>query len=236
MVVFVALQLRRADPLIDVRLLTRRAFLGDNVALALLQFALLGVILYSALYGQDLLKFSPIESGASAMPLIISLAVAAQYGGRWFDRAGVRPPVLAGLAGCTVGLALWALALPHLTYWGQVPGMVVTGLGIGLTISPISTDGLARVDEADLAQGSGIMQTTRQIGGTLGVAIIGAVVLGYFHGGTHAAKPQLQRAADAVTAGFGVAVAACLLAFAAAWWLLGHDRPAVSDRPRAPIG
>ena len=85
--------------------------------------------------------------------------------------------MLTGLAGCTVGLALWALALPHLTYWGQVPGMVVTGLGIGLTISPTNTDGLARVDEADLAQGSGIMQTTRQIGGTLGVAIIGAVVL-----------------------------------------------------------
>ena len=80
------------------------------------------MILYSALYGQDLLEFSPIESGASAMPLVVALAAAAQYGGRWFDRAGVRPPVLTGLAGCTVGLALWALALPHLTYWGQLPG------------------------------------------------------------------------------------------------------------------
>jgi EmrB/QacA subfamily drug resistance transporter len=234
---FVLRARRHDDALIKVRLLGQRAFLGDNLVLALLQFALLGVILYMALYGQDLLGFSPVQSGLSAMPLIAALALAAQYGGRWFDRAGVRPPVLTGLVGCVIGLALWTAALPHLTYWGQVPGMVITGLGIGLTVSPTNTDGLARVDEADLAQGSGIMQTLRQLGGTVGVAIIGAVVLARYRHGTHVSghSATIHDAADAVTAGFIVGVGAFAIALVVGWWLLGRDRPAVTDRVAAPI-
>ena len=145
--------------------------------LALLQFALLGVILYSALYGQDLLGLQPGAERAQRDAADRRARAAAQYGGRWFDRAGVRPPVLVGLVGCTVGLALWAAR-------AAAPDLLVAGAGHGghrprhrADVSPTNTDGLARVDEADLAQGSGIMQTLRQIGGTFGVAIIGAVVL-----------------------------------------------------------
>jgi EmrB/QacA subfamily drug resistance transporter len=219
---FVVVQLRAADPLIKVRLFTIRGFLADNVVMGLLQFGLLGIVLYSSLYGQDLLGFSPITAGLSSLPLILPIALAAQLGGRWFDQSGVRAPVLTGLTFCLAGAALWTVALPHLQYGWQVPGMILTGFGLGLTISPTNTDGMGRVDGPDRGQASGLIQTIRQLGGTIGIAVIGAVVLGASRHGTQqaAGHAAAQQAANAITYGFAVAVGAFALALAAGWWLL----------------
>jgi MFS family permease len=113
----VARQLRSADPLIHLRLFADRGFTGDAVVMGLVQFGLLGIVLYSSIYLQELLGFGPMAAGLAALPLILPLTVAAQIGGRWFDRAGVRAPVLAGLALCTVGIVAWLVALPALDGW-----------------------------------------------------------------------------------------------------------------------
>ena len=157
-------------------------------------------------YLQDLLRLSPIQAGLGVLPLILPITAAAQLGGRWYDKAGVRPPVLTGLAIAVLGLAAWAAALPQLDYLLQVPGMIITGFGLGLVVSPTNTDALGRVDAAERSQASGLVQTVRQLGGTFGVAVIGAVVLGIEASGTAAGSPQ--NAADAITAGFAVAAAA----------------------------
>jgi hypothetical protein len=145
----VVTQARVPDPLVHVRLLRRRAFLGDVAVNGLVQFGLLAAVLHSSLYLQDLLKFSPLTTGLAVLAMVLPITVAAQLGGRWFDRAGVRPPVLAGLMISTLGMLAWTLALPYLSYPLQVPGMVLTGFGLGLTISPTNTDALSRVAAAD---------------------------------------------------------------------------------------
>jgi fucose permease len=150
--------------------------------------------------------------------LILPIAAAAQLGGRRYDKAGVRPPVLTGLAIAVLGLAAWAAALPQLDYVMQVPGMIITGFGLGLAISPTNTDALGRVDAAERSQASGLVQTVRQLGGTFGVAIIGAVVLGIESSGT--AAGSAQSAADAITVGFAVAAAAFAVALLVGWRLL----------------
>jgi hypothetical protein len=132
--------------------------------------------------------------------------------------------VLAGLTISTLGLLAWTLALPHLSYPLQVPGMILTGFGLGLTISPTNTDALSRVGAADRSQASGVLQTVRQLGGTLGVAVVGAVVLGFEHRGTQG--PDAQAAADAIAAGFAVSTAAFAVALLVATRLLAHDRVA----------
>jgi EmrB/QacA subfamily drug resistance transporter len=223
--VFMRTQLRSAEPLVDVRLFVDRAFLGDNAVMGLVQFGLLGVALFSSIYGQTLLGFSPARAGVNALALVIPLTLSAQVGGRWFDRSGVRGPVLTGLALSFVGLAMWTASLPHLDYWWQVPGMIVAGAGLGLTVSPTNTDGLARVTSAERGQASGLIQTVRQLGGAFGVAVIGTVVVhASAHGtarvGSHAAAVHL---ADAITWGFGVATAGFALAFIAGWLLLGRN-------------
>jgi MFS family permease len=167
-------------------------------------------------------NFSPVQTGVAVLAMILPITVAAQLGGRWFDRSGVRPPVLTGLAVSTLGMLTWTLALPHLSYPLQVPGMVLTGFGLGLTISPTNTDALSRVGAVQRSQASGVLQTLRQLGGTLGVAVVGAVVLGFEQAGTQAADPQA--AADAVTAGFAISTAAFAIALLVAVWLLARDR------------
>jgi MFS family permease len=183
---------------------------------------------------QDLLRPSPIQAGLGVLPLILPIAAAAQLGGRWYDKAGVRPPVLTGLAIAVLGLAGWAVALPQLGYLLQVPGMIATGFGIGLVISPTNTDALGRVDAAECSQASGLVQTVRQLGGTFGVAVIGAVVLGIESAGT--AAGSAQNAADAITVGFAVAAAVFALALLVGWRLLSATRLTVADPARDSAG
>ncbi|ROZ98243.1 MFS transporter [Gordonia sp. OPL2] len=228
---FVWTQTRSDEPLVDVRLFVRKAFSGNLVVLFAVQFGLLAIVLFSTLYVQDLLGYSPIMAGVAALPLIIPIAVGAQLAGRWYDRSGVRGPVLTGLLIATVGVVLWALSLSRLEYGIQVPGMIIAGLGLGLIFSPVNTDALGRVTAADRAQASGIVQTIRQLGGTLGVAIIGAVVLAREHTGTvaahHSLNPKaeiLHSSADAIAVGFYGAAIALVLAAIAGWFLLSRER------------
>lgn len=180
---------------------------------------------------QDLLEYSPVMAGVAALPLILPIAVGAQIAGRWYDRAGVRGPVLAGLVVATCGVAIWASALSSLSYPPQFPGMIITGLGLGLVFSPVNTDALGRVTESARAQASGIVQTVRQLGGSLGVAVIGAIVLSREHHGTTAVssspnpmQQQLDSAADAIAIGFYAAAAAFACALVAAFFMLSKER------------
>jgi EmrB/QacA subfamily drug resistance transporter len=223
--VFAIRQLRVADPLVDLRLLGNRGFLGDSTVMFLVQFALLGIVLYSSIYSQELLGFDPMTAGLSSLPLILPIMITSQIGGKWFDRAGVRPPVITGLLLCCAGAAAWVIALPLLDYPWQVPGMVLVGIGLGLTMSPTNTDGLVRAGQDRRSQASGLIQTVRQVGGTFGVAVIGSVVLARMPSGatSHAT------AADAIQAGFVVAAAVLGAAALAAMLLL-------AGRPRAAGG
>ncbi|ODU00985.1 MAG: hypothetical protein ABS81_21890 [Pseudonocardia sp. SCN 72-86] len=213
---FVVRQLHSRDALIHVRLFADRGFTGDTVVMGLVQFGLLGIVLYSSIYLQELLHFGPMAAGLAALPLILPLTVAAQIGGRWFDRSGVRSPVLVGMVICTAGAVAWLLALPALSYPWQLPGMLLVGVGLGLTLSPTNTDALGRVDDAERSQASGVVQTVRQLGGTLGVAVIGAVVLGL-----GPALPGRTGTAEAIAAGFVVAAIAFVLAVVAGALLIG---------------
>lgn len=219
---FTVSQLRSADPVVDVRLLARRDLVGNFTVIGLTQFGLLAIVLFSSLYWQNLLHFGPIAAGVAALPLILPITAAAQLGGRWYDRAGVRPPVLTGLGVGTVGLVAWTATLPMLSYAAQIPGLVLTGLGLGLLLSPTLTDAMGRVSAAARSQCSGLLQTVRQLGGTLGVALIGTLVLQVLHqadGGDPA-----RHAAVAVTVGFAVAAAAFLVALFAGARLLPRAR------------
>jgi EmrB/QacA subfamily drug resistance transporter len=218
--IFCRNQLRSNDPLLNIRLFQRRPFLADSTVMGLLQFALVPITLYTSLYGQNLLGFSPVLAGVSALPLVLPITVAAQFGGRWFDRAGVRQPVLFGLAIATVGVVVRALALPTLSYWPGVPGMVLMGIGLGLTISPTNTDSLNRVAGPERGQASGLVQTIRQLGGTLGLAVVGAVIVAIAPTGP--SPSAAHQTAHAFEIGFLVAAAAVAVALLAGWRYLAR--------------
>jgi MFS family permease len=216
---------------VHLRLFADRGFTGDSVVMGLVQFGLLGVVLYSSIYVQELLGFGPMAAGLSALPLILPLTLAAQVGGRWFDAVGVRAPTLVGMTLCTVGVVGWLVALPALSYPWLVPGMVLVGLGLGLTLSPTTTDALGRFPDAERSQASGVVQSVRQLGGTLGIAVIGGVVLGLGPD-----LPGRTGTAEAIATGFGVAAVAFALAALTAALLLrrSSSRPSSTASPHAP--
>lgn len=219
--VFAIRQLRSREPLVDLRLLGNRGFLGDSTVMFMVQFAMLGIVLYSSIYAQELLGFDPMTAGLSSLPLILPIMITSQIGGGWFDRAGVRPPVITGLLMACLGAAAWMVALPSFDYLLLVPGMVLVGAGLGLTMSPTNTDALTRAGRNRRSQASGLIQTVRQVGGTFGVAVIGSVVLARMpsDAASHAS------AADAIQAGFVVAAAVFGVAVLAAALLLAGRRP-----------
>jgi MFS family permease len=213
-------QLKSRDPLLNIRLFSRRPFTADSTVMGLLQFALVPIVLYTSLYAQNLLGFSPVIAGVAALPLVVPITIAAQFGGRWFDRAGVRQPVLTGLAIGTLGVVARAVALPSLSYWPSVPGMVLMGIGLGLTISPTNTDSLNRVAAPERGQASGLVQTVRQLGGTLGLAVVGAVIAALVP--TTPSASAAHQTAHAFEIGFLVAAAAAAVALLVGWRYLAR--------------
>ncbi|MEU2425577.1 MFS transporter [Streptomyces sp. NPDC007851] len=215
---FTLVQVRSADPLVPLRLLRHRGFVGDVVVLLTTQFSLLPMAMFAALYTQNVLAYSPAQAGLASLALIGPLMTGAGLAGRWYDRSGVRAPVLAGLTLATAGALQWAADMPHIAFASKAPGVVLVGFGLGLVLTPVNTDALDRVPADERPQASGIVHTVRQLGGTLGVAAVGAVILGH----EHAVLPGLraQDTAEAMKVGFLVVAAVFATALVAACVLL----------------
>ena len=97
--------------------------------------------------------------------------------GKLYDRVGGRLPIVVGMSTMAVGLALVAILMPREDYWLLVPGLALFGVGLGLSLSPANTDALVRAGTESRGAISGLMQTIRQTGAALGVALIATIVL-----------------------------------------------------------
>lgn len=175
-VAFVAVERRRAHPLIDVGLFARPVFAAANIAAFVSFFAFVGALVYFSAYFQQAQGRSAIQTGLDMTAIGAAYAVAATLSGRLVGRVGERWPLVVGLA--VSGLA--TLALLHLqpasgigTIW---PIFLMLGAGVGLCGTPISTAAMSTVAVARAGQASAAINATRQIGQVFGVAVLGALV------------------------------------------------------------
>jgi EmrB/QacA subfamily drug resistance transporter len=174
-VAFVLVERRSRWPLIALGLFRSRNFSVDNTVLALVQFALTGITVFGAIYVQDLLGFNAIEAGLSLLPLTLPLLLLAPRAGKVYDRIGPRALVAVGAGLLGISLIWAGLVLDQLDYWWLVPAYIVSGLGLALVMTPASTDAMNAAPSALRGEASGVMQTMRQVGGTVGLAIMGTV-------------------------------------------------------------
>ena len=179
--VFLVVELRVSQPLVELRLFRGRNFIGDNTVLFFIQFALIGLTVFGAIFVQDILGFSAIEAGLSLLALTLPLALVAPRAGKIYDRIGPRLLVGTGSALVAGGLFWSAAVLSKQSYPWLVPGYVVMGIGIGLVMGPANTDGMNAAARELRGQASGVIQTVRQIGGTIGLAIMGTIVANVQH-------------------------------------------------------
>jgi EmrB/QacA subfamily drug resistance transporter len=174
--VFVLIELRASAPLVELRLFAVRNFRGDTLVLFMAQFTLIALTIFGAIYTQDMLGFSPIEAGLAMLPITLPLLVAAPVAGRIYDRAGPRGLVAGGTLVAAIGFGLTAALLGEFEYGLLVPGYVLIGAGIGMVMSPTNTDAMSSAPVRLRGQASGTIQTVRQVGATMGIAILGTIV------------------------------------------------------------
>jgi len=197
--VFVWWELRVDEPLVQLRLFRSGNFTADSIVISAMQFGLMGVSVYGAIWVQDVLRYGPIKAGLSLLPVTLPLLVLSVPTGRLYDRIGPLLPVAAGALLLAVALGWVALLLDQFDYAWLVPGYLAMGVGLALMITPTTTDALNAADPALRGQASGVVQTMRQVGGTVGLAILGTIVANVQHGRVTdwiAADPS-QRAGDA---------------------------------------
>ncbi|HEX6312299.1 MAG TPA: MFS transporter [Acidimicrobiia bacterium] len=174
---FVLVELHRVDPLIELSLFRSRNFTGDNIVLFIVQFALMGISVFGSIFVQDSLGFSPVEAGLALLPLTIPLLILAPRVGKLYDRLGPRGLVTAGCAASALGFLVSAIVVTRLSYWWFVPGYVALGIGIALVMTPANTDGMNAAPAEQRGQASGVLQAVRQVGGTLGLAVLTSIIL-----------------------------------------------------------
>jgi MFS transporter, DHA2 family, methylenomycin A resistance protein len=187
---FVVGERRRAEPLVDVRLLARPAFAAANLAAFIVFFAFVGAIVYFSAFFQEVQGRSPVAAGLAVCAIGVAYALAAAWSGRLVGRFSERWPLLIGLV--LAGLAM--LALRRLGP-GTGPGAVswnfaLLGAGAGLCGTPMTTLALSAVDVSRAGMASAVLNSFRQIGQVFGVAVLGAVVYARLPGGSAAGLPD----------------------------------------------
>ena len=165
-------------PIVQFEFLRNRNFFGALTVAFVISFAMLGMFFFMALYIQNILGYSPLEAGVRFLPTTLVIMVVAPVAGRMTDRIGARVPIVAGLAIVAVSLFMQAQISDTSGYGPLLVPFILMGLGIGLTMSPMSTAAMNAVHVTKSGLASGLLSMSRMVGGTFGVAVLGAIFQG----------------------------------------------------------
>ena len=178
--VFVAVERRTASPLINVHIFANRPFTVENVILGIAMMAFIPVFFFASVYGQVALAEKATTSSLLLLYFFLGFVVCAQIGGRLLDRVGAKRPVVLGCVLAAVGFALWAGKATSLHAGGQVIYIVIAGAGMGLMLGQANTDAINRASRYSYGEATGITQTVRNYGASLGFAILGTILVTEF--------------------------------------------------------
>lgn len=175
---FVLIERRSPSPLVPLGFLRDRTRSGTLVVLVLMSTAMFGVYFFLTLYLQQVRGFSPLRTALVYVPLSLVLMAGARVGSRLVQRTGPRPLVAAGFVAAASGLA-WLSGIDGAGVgWGLLAPALLTYAGFGLTSVPLTLQAMDRVDPAETGLASGLFNTARQVGGAMGLSVLGVVALG----------------------------------------------------------
>jgi EmrB/QacA subfamily drug resistance transporter len=230
---FVFLELHQRLPMLDLSLFKNGTFTGANLVAILVTLAMFGIFVFFPIYMQDLLGWSPIQAGAALLPWTILIVIFAPIAGKLSDHVGSRWLMAGGMA--TVGLCCLELSTVAVdsTFWRLLPGFILGGLGMAFVMTPMSAAvmGSAPVDKAGVA--SGVLNTFRQVGVALGIAITGAIVTNREAAARAAGADRPHAFVHGLTFAMRVSALICFGAALAAAVLVRKVRHAESAQPLA---
>jgi EmrB/QacA subfamily drug resistance transporter len=176
---FVVLEKRQRLPMLDLSLFKIPSFVGANVVALLVSLGMFGVFFFVSLYVQNVLGFSPTKSGAIFLPMTVLIILIAPIAGKLSDRIGGRWLMGGGMATLGVSLLLYQRIGLDSTFWTLLPSLILGGIGMAMTMSPMTSVAMASVPVDKAGVGSGVLNSFRQIGGALGIAVMGAILASY---------------------------------------------------------
>ncbi len=174
---FVRWELKCPEPLLQLRIFKSREFTIDNFVLAAMSVVFVPFFFFASVYAQVSLAKTSTNAGVYILYFFLGFVIMAQIGGRMLDRRGARPPIVLGCALGAVGFWLLAGRLTDLSLGKQIVEIMIAGGGLGLILGPASTDAVNRAAKTSYSEVTGITQTTRNFGASVGLAVLGTVLI-----------------------------------------------------------
>jgi EmrB/QacA subfamily drug resistance transporter len=172
---FVVWESRIKEPMIPLGFFRIRAFSVSSIVVALVGLALFGVIYFMTLYFQNVRGYSPIQAGLRTLPTTMMILFVAPIGGRLSGRVGPRWLMTVGMFSASIGLFGLSFVRVDSSYNAIWPFQVLMGAGMALTMPAVSATGMAAVERTKAGIASGVINASRQVGGALGIAVLGGI-------------------------------------------------------------
>jgi EmrB/QacA subfamily drug resistance transporter len=169
------LQIAGSDPMVDLGFFRNRTFSAGNLVAFLVTYSMFATFFFITLYMQEILRLSPLETGVRFLPMTIMIILTAPVSGRLSDRFGSRWLLAGGMALVAASLGLESRITDSSGYLTLLPAFLVGGLGMGMTMSPMTAAVMASVDRTKAGAASGVLSMMRMIGGVFGVATLTAL-------------------------------------------------------------
>jgi len=222
---FVLLESRQRAPMLDLQLFRNGTFTGANLVILMVTLALFGVLFFLSLYLQNILSYSPVRAGAAFLPMTVLIVLVAPFAGRLSDRLGSRWLLTIGMTLVAAELLWFSRVGVHEAYLSLVPGMVLGGVGMACVMSPGTAAAMSGVPLDKAGVGSAVVNTSRQVGGSIGIALIGAIMASEIAG-----RAAPEAFVHALSVSFVVAAAIALAgALTAAALVRTHAQRDVAD-------
>jgi EmrB/QacA subfamily drug resistance transporter len=232
---FVVLELRQRLPMLDLSLFRNGTFAGANTVVLLVTLAMFGIFFFVSLYMQNVLGYSAVQAGAAFLPLTLLVVLVAPIAGRVSDRVGSRALMASGMTLVATQLLYFSTLGAHESYWALVPGMLLGGFGMPAVMTPASAAALSgvRVDKAGV--GSAVLNSSRQVGGSLGIALMGAIMV-HEIGGSRSPETFVHGLSVALMVAAAIAIAGALVAVTTIRSHAGEPRVQEPEPAPAPAG
>ena len=176
LVSFLVIESRSAEPLVRLSIFSVKTVRGANAAMFLVACGLFAMFFFNTLYVQRVLGYSALEAGLAFLPFTAGIIIGAGLSQRLLPAIGARETPLLGLALATAGLLLFLRLTPNGEYLTDLlPGIMLASIGMGLTFVPLTLVATSGVPHGDAGLASGIFNTSQQIGGALGLALLSTI-------------------------------------------------------------
>jgi predicted MFS family arabinose efflux permease len=209
LVAFVVIELRSAEPLVRLSIFRVRSLSTANLSMFLVGSGMFAMFFFNTLYIQRVLGYGPLKAGLAFLPFTAGVMASAGIASSFTPKIGVRPVAAAGMIATVVGMLLFARMPVDGAYAIDVlPAMLICSIGMGAVFMPLTLVATTGLKDEDQGLASGLFNTSQQIGGALGLAILSTIAAGRSHGG---APAQLVHGFHYAFAGSAVFVAAALV-------------------------